>query len=108
KTARELTEDDVGADPRYGEIGLRVGEVVYHPVGCERCGGTGYRGRGGGFEVLEITDDVRRLIESQSDWALIDKAAVQNGMTTMVADGLAKCRSGVTSAAEVLRVTTVR
>ena len=108
KTQRELTDDDVAADPRYGEVGLRVGEAVFHPVGCERCGGTGYRGRCGVFEVLEVTEDVRRLVDSQSDWASIDKTAARNGMTTMIADGLAKCRAGTTSAAEVLRVTTVR
>jgi general secretion pathway protein E len=60
------------------------------------------------FEILEMTEEVRRLVESQSDWASIDKVAVLNGMSTMVEDGLAKCRAGVTSAAEVLRVTTVR
>jgi len=53
-------------------------------------------------------EEVRRLVESQSDWALIDKAAIRDGMTTMIDDGLAKIRAGVTSAAEVLRVTTVR
>jgi general secretion pathway protein E len=108
KTHRPLTEADFAADPRYGAVGLIVGEIIYEPGGCERCGGTGYRGRCGVFEILEMTEDVRRLVESESDWASIDKAAVLNGMTTMIDDGLAKCRAGTTSAAEVLRVTTVR
>ena len=60
------------------------------------------------FEVLEINEDVRRLIDSQSDWSSIDKVAIRNGMTTMIDDGLAKCRNGMTSAAEILRVTSVR
>jgi general secretion pathway protein E len=108
KTSRPLTQDDLVADLRFGEVGLSAGEPIFEPVGCERCGGTGYRGRCGVFEILEMSEDVRRLVESQSDWASIDKVAVRNGMTTMIDDGLAKIRSGMTSAAEVLRVTTVR
>ena len=95
-------------DPRYAAIGLAVGETIYEPGGCERCSGIGYRGRCGVFEVLEMTEETRRLVDSQSDWAKIDQVAVANGMTTMIDDGRAKCRSGMTSAAEVLRVTTVR
>jgi len=60
------------------------------------------------FEVLEVNEEVRGLIESQSDWASIDKVAIRNGMTTMIDDGLAKCLAGMTSAAEILRVTSVR
>jgi general secretion pathway protein E len=108
KASRPLTASDLDADPRYAAVGLSRDEVIYEPVGCERCGGTGYRGRCGVFEVLEINDEVRQLIDQQSDWASIDKAAVRGGMTTMIDDGLAKCRSGMTSAAEILRVTTVR
>jgi general secretion pathway protein E len=108
KTTRHLTDGDLSLDPRYGAMGFIVGDIIFEPVGCERCGSTGYRGRCGVFEILEITEDVRRLVEAHTDWATIDKVAVQNGMTTMIDDGLMKCRSGITSAAEVLRVTTVR
>ncbi|MBC9879628.1 type II/IV secretion system protein [Bradyrhizobium sp. INPA01-394B] len=108
KTSRPLTADDLEADPRYAAVGLALGDTVFSPGGCERCGGTGYRGRCGVFEVLEINDEVRRLIDSDSDWSSIDEAAVRNGMTTMIQDGLAKCLSGMTSAAEILRVTSVR
>jgi general secretion pathway protein E len=108
KTHRALTEGDLAADPRYEAVRLRVGEIIYEPGGCERCGGTGYRGRCGVFEILEMTDEVRNLVESQSDWASIDKVAIREGMTTMIDDGLAKCRNGTTSVAEMLRVTTVR
>ncbi|ABD88554.1 GspE/PulE family protein [Rhodopseudomonas palustris] len=108
KAGRALTEADIEVDPRYAAIGLKLGETIFEPVGCERCGGTGYRGRCGVFEILEMSEDVRQLIDQQSDWASIDKVAVRNGMTTMIDDGLAKCRCGMTSAAEILRVTTVR
>jgi general secretion pathway protein E len=103
-----LTHADLDADPRYGALDLQLGEEVCEPGHCEHCGGTGYRGRIGVFEVLDVNESVRNLITSQSDAASLDKAAVQCGMTTMIQDGAAKCRAGVTSAAEVLRVTTIR
>ena len=108
KASRPLTPADLEADPRYAAVGLAVGNSIFEPVGCERCGGVGYRGRIGVFEVLEMNEEVRQLVESQSDWASIDKVAIRNGMTTMIDDGLAKCLNGMTSAAEILRVTTVR
>jgi len=108
KTKRYLTPADLAADPRFEALGFRVGETIYEPKGCERCGGTGYRGRVGVFEVLKIDASVRGLINAQTDSTAIDKAAVAAGMTTMVDDGVAKCRAGVTSASEVLRVTTIR
>lgn len=108
KSSRPLTHADVEADPRYTAVGLSVGNVIFEPVGCERCGNVGYRGRIGVFEVLEMNEEVRALVEEQSDWESIDKVAIRNGMTTMIEDGLAKCLSGMTSAAEILRVTTVR
>ena len=81
---------------------------MHQPAGCERCGGTGYRGRSGVFEILEMVDDVRKLVGAHSDANSLDQAAARAGMTTMIDDAIAKCRAGVTSAAEVLRVTTVR
>jgi general secretion pathway protein E len=108
KTQRKLSQTDFAADPRYSAVGLKVGETISEPGKCERCGGTGYRGRVGVFEVLQVTDDVRHLINTQTDSVSIDKAAMQAGMTTMVEDGVAKCRAGVTSPAEILRVTTIR
>jgi general secretion pathway protein E len=108
KTSRPLNQADLEADPRYAAVGLAVGNVIFEPVGCERCGGVGYRGRCGVFEVLEMNEEVRALVHEQSDWESIDKVAIRNGMTTMIDDGLAKCLSGMTSAAEILRVTAVR
>jgi general secretion pathway protein E len=108
KTRRDLTLADLATDPRYDALGFRIGETIYEPKGCERCGGTGYRGRVGVFEVLKIDESVRGLINAQTDGNTIDKAAVQAGMTTMVDDGVAKCRAGITSTSEVLRVTTIR
>ena len=108
KSRKMLCTTDIDADPRYGALGLDVGDVAYEPAGCERCGGAGYRGRLGIFEVLELNHDVRSLVHGKTDASLIDRAAIAAGMTTMLDDGAAKCRAGATSAAEVLRVTTVR
>jgi general secretion pathway protein E len=108
KTPRQLTPGDLDADPRLSALGLKAGEAVHDRVGCERCGGTGYRGRLGVFEILEISDEVRRLVDAGADSNAIDRVAISAGMTTMVDDGVAKCRAGITSAAELLRVTTIR
>ncbi|MFZ1064459.1 MAG: ATPase, T2SS/T4P/T4SS family, partial [Pseudolabrys sp.] len=106
KIERQLTAKEIADDPRYPRFGLKVGDCVHEPKGCERCNGTGYRGRTGVFEVLTITDDVRQLMQSRSDSGAITRAARDAGMTTMFEDGAAKCLTGVTSAAEVFRVTT--
>jgi len=108
KSKKLLGSIDIEADPRYGALGFDIGNIVHVPVGCERCGGTGYRGRLGIFEVLELNHGVRSLIHAKADSSMIDRVAVEAGMTTMLDDGAAKCRAGATSVAEVLRVTTIR
>ncbi len=108
KTRRTLGRGDLMADPRYEICGFAVGEVVHEPGGCERCGGFGYRGRVGVFEAMEVAGETRDLIEPKIDGHTLDEAAIRNGMTTMMQDAVAKCRAGVTSVAEVLRVTMAR
>jgi general secretion pathway protein E len=108
KAPRPLRADDIGGDPRYAALGFQEGEMIHEPKGCERCGGSGYRGRIGIFEVLVLSEELRGLIGTRADSNAIDAAAVKAGMTTMVDDGVAKSRSGMTSAAEVLRVTAIR
>ncbi|MBV8849657.1 MAG: type II/IV secretion system protein [Methylobacteriaceae bacterium] len=108
KKKHMLSRADLDADPRHATLGFRPGEIICEPVGCERCGGSGYRGRQGVFEVLELNDAIRATMSAHADAVAIDKAARDAGMTTMIEDAIAKCRAGTTSAAEVLRVTTVR
>ncbi len=72
--------------------------------GCKLCRNTGYLGRVGLFEVLEVTKNIRKLITQKADADVIAKAAVSEGMTTMLEDGLIKIKNGVTSIEEVLRV----
>src|ERR1700716_2978233 len=108
KAPKTLTTADLIEDPRLGALGFQAGETLREPCGCERCGGTGYRVRLGVFELLELTNDIRQLIGEKTDGLKIDQTAIRAGMTTMLDDGLAKCRAGLTSPAEILRVTTVR
>jgi general secretion pathway protein E len=108
KRMHALTGADLAADPRYRVLGFAAGEIVYQADGCERCSGTGYRGRAGVFELLEMTDEVRPVVGAKADSLAIDRAAIRAGMTTMIDDAIAKCRSGVTTVSEVLRVTSVR
>jgi general secretion pathway protein E len=108
KAPRTLTDVDFAEDPRLAVLGFRRGETLHGPSGCERCDGTGYRGRLGVFEILELSDEIRELIGEKTDGLKIDQTAIRAGMTTMVDDGVAKCRAGLTSPAELLRVTTVR
>jgi general secretion pathway protein E len=108
KTQKHLTASDLAEDPRLGTLGFKVNDTVHAPRGCERCGGMGYRGRLGVFELLELDNELRELIGERTDGLKIDQTAIKNGMTTMLDDGIAKCRAGLTSPAEILRVTTTR
>jgi general secretion pathway protein E len=108
KTQMMLTKADLAEDPRLAELGFRSGEGLSAPCGCERCGGAGYRGRLGVFELLELNNEIRDLIGEKTDGLKIDQAAIRGGMTTMIDDGVAKCRAGRTSPAELLRVATAR
>jgi general secretion pathway protein E len=84
---------------------LEPNEVFYSAPGCSWCGRTGYRGRVGIFEVLRLDADLRSLIRRRVDVGEIETHARAHGMTTMLEDGLAKFRAGVTSIEEVLRAT---
>jgi general secretion pathway protein E len=105
KQAHELTAHDLRHDQRYEALGFRAGDVVHRPKGCEWCGFTGFRGRQGVFEVLEVSAAVRQAIGPKTDGAEIEKVARAEGMTTMAEDGIAKCRAGLTTIEEVFRVT---
>ena len=81
---------------------------LFEPVGCDRCGGAGYRGRRAIFEVVDITEPMRRLIVGGAGDGDIELAARSDGMATMLEDGLAKAMAGMTSVEEVFRVASVR
>ena len=74
-------------------------------AGCSGCLRTGYRGRTAIHELLVIDDAIRALVMARADAAAIRRQAIAAGMTTLREDGLAKARAGLTTEAEVLRVT---
>ncbi len=80
---------------------------LFSGAGCKVCHKTGYLGRLGVFEVLEVSKEIKRLISLNSDSDEINKQAVQEGMNTMLNDGLDKVKKGFTTIEEVLRVTKV-
>jgi general secretion pathway protein E len=77
----------------------------FRGAGCGECFGSGYSGRVGIFELMELNDELRELILSKSDAAKLTAAARHHGMRTLREDGWLKAGSGVTTADEVLRVT---
>ncbi|MCB9802544.1 type II/IV secretion system protein [Candidatus Nomurabacteria bacterium] len=78
---------------------------LYHGKGCDKCNNTGYTGRMGIFEVLEVEETIRQLIAERADSDRIKEAAQKLGMTTMLEDGFEKVVSGQTTLDEILRVT---
>jgi type IV pilus assembly protein PilB len=78
--------------------------VFFHGVGCDACHHTGYKGRIALFEVLRVTDNVRRLIAHQTVPDLLREAAIEAGMVPIGEDGLGKVKAGITTANELLRV----
>lgn len=88
-----------------GLLTLLPGETFHVAPGCSWCARTGYRGRIGIFEVLRLDNTVRSLIRRRLDIGEIERHARAAGMTTMLEDGMAKFRAGLTSIEEVLRVT---
>jgi type IV pilus assembly protein PilB len=78
---------------------------AYEPAGCSRCGGAGYRGRVGIYEVMTVSDEIRELTIRRASADEIGQVAIEQGMRPLRADGLEKVKQGVTSIAEVARVT---
>ena len=86
-------------------VGLAGGEAeIFESVGCARCRHTGYRGRLGLFEILNVTDEIRALIVGRATAHEIGRVAEAQGMRRLRDDGLAKVRAGETTLAEIARV----
>jgi type IV pilus assembly protein PilB len=81
--------------------------TLYKGSGCKVCHKTGYTGRIGVFEVLEVSKEIKKLISEKIDADAINKAAVDEGMNSMLDDGLEKVIKGLTTIEEVIRVTKV-
>jgi len=82
-----------------------IPDHMYHGVGCDKCGKTGYKGRKGIFEIFKVDDTIQRLIFDHAPATLLRQRAREMGMRTLREDGMLKVSSGMTSLSEVLRVT---
>jgi type IV pilus assembly protein PilB len=73
--------------------------------GCEKCNNTGYKGRVGLYEVMEITEELRELILVGASGLELRRKAVEEGMITLRGSGLLKVKQGMTTVEEVVRET---
>jgi len=93
---RKKLSKDLGVD--------LTNQKFYKGKGCDKCNNKGYTGRIGIYEVLEISEKIRNLITDKATSEEIQKQAVEEGMSTMLMDGLDKVSSGSTTIEEVIRV----
>jgi general secretion pathway protein E len=106
KSCREAASGRLDFPPELLERDGLLGDVTHwQPRGCDRCGGSGFLGRTTIVEVLEINDEIRRLMRRDVMVREVEEAALRAGMSTMALDGMRKCRAGMTTADEVRRVT---
>lgn len=110
-----MTEDDLGKNlpseiikKHYTPIGEKHEIRLYKGAGCKICHNTGYSGRVGLFEVLEVTQEIKKLIVQKVNSDIIAEQAQKESMTSMLDDGLDKVAKGITTIEEVLRVTKVQ
>ena len=90
---------------RCNDVLLEKGVTLRRAKGCPKCHNTGYRGRIGLFEVLEVDDDLRDLIKNRATKRAYHEAVQRVGLVPLREMGLAKAKAGITSLEEVLRVT---
>lgn len=86
------------------KLSKKVSFLFYHGKGCKSCNQTGYKGRIGVYEILEVTSDIRELISKDAPEGKIREAAKMAGMKTMFDDALEKARQGITTLEELERV----
>jgi len=91
--------------PKSGlEIPTKLPQLYQAGEGCEACKGIGYKGRIGIFEIFTMSDDIKKLTMEGAAAFEVMKAAIENGMVTMLQDGIYKCLQGITDLKEVLSV----
>jgi general secretion pathway protein E len=93
------------SEPELSSPNGNLPQTVSEAVGCNSCSGTGYLGRIGIYELLPVTSEICKIIVQRADAGTIRSLAIQQGMRLLRDDGWDKVRHGVTTVAEVLRVT---
>ncbi len=90
------------------DLGMKASQIqgkkLYRGKGCDKCINTGYLGRTGIYELLPVTNDIRKLIMEHADAVQIKEKAISSGMKTLLQDGVEKALQGITTLEEVLRV----
>ncbi len=103
KTPYEPTESVL---QQIGLSSYDIGDkVFYYGKGCENCNGTGYRGRKGIYELLDVSEPIRELINQKAPSVVIRQKAIELGMTTLRQDGLRNIFDGETTIEEILKYT---
>jgi len=97
-TEKELRDAGI-TEEEAKEIDFQIGS------GCVHCDNTGYIGRTGIFEMLEVTSDIRKLIFEGKNQEYIREAAIKNGMKTLHESAVEKMKNGVTTIREVIKLT---
>lgn len=82
----------------------KIPPMLFRGKGCKVCGGSGFQGQTGIYELLKVTDTIKELIVKTAPIGEIKKQAVKEGMTTMFEDGLKKVEQGITTIEEVIRM----
>lgn len=106
RLCRHCSTESQGVELQIPETGaVRKVKHVRKPVGCDKCSGSGYRGRVGLYELIVADDEIRRLIVKRASEQDIKHAARRSSYRTMFEDGVDKVEAGLTSLEEVMRVT---
>ncbi len=108
KVCRHCRERYIPTDDELALLGIKreklSGGVLYKGTGCKHCYQSGYKGRAGIYELLQVTPEIQSIIAKKADSNLIRKAAQEAGLVTLNTHGAHLARAGVTTTAEVLRV----
>lgn len=111
RVAESITVDEfkkrlslTNLNPQIIPLNEQQAITVYHGQGCKECRQSGYSGRVGVYEILEITKQIRSLIVKKSDADTIQQMAIQEGMASMLDDAIKKLVQGLTTIEEIVRV----
>ena len=100
----EETKKELEFQLKTSGLSCQIPTHLYRGKGCEQCGGTGYKGQVGIFEILEITPTINQLIAKGAPEEQLKQEAKKQGMVTLFEDGLSKVEAGLTTIEEILRV----
>ncbi len=99
-----VAPDEAGWKELVQGFDIPVPKLMFKPAGCDECRQSGYKGRVGIYELLEVSSDIKKLIGTSGDVAPIRKQALSNGMNLLRISGAQKVAAGITTLQEVMRV----